>query len=371
MTSIPLPLVNGAFVIDNSGLELMQCCNRAHEYSALRKRILAAGKPALNFGSAIHLALEWRYKHFGADAPTIIDEDIQGQLIGRFFAENPPQEDDWRTPTHAMDLIRRYNAKYAIEAFNTLALPKAIPCGHCDGHGYIEEHRFDLVSNGEQESVLKVPCLMCNGTGLSDKMVELSFMLPLYTHVAPIGHVIPVVYSGRIDLPVKQDGIIVIYDHKTTSRLGNQFFAEQKLSGQHRGYCWAFRETFGIEPNAFGINAIRTTEVPQYVLDGKTVRGVTPEQWWEESLQRDITYLRPGELEEWKNNAIDLCEEFFWHHWRGYHPMKTKWCFGKYGECPYYAVCTLPPDQRALMLASDKYTANEWTPYKQPTQAKT
>jgi hypothetical protein len=355
MTLPPLPLTDGAFVIDNSGLELLQTCNRAHQYNRLNKRILAAGKPALDFGTAMHLALEWRYKNCKNEGPGLFDEEDQVALVKRFFDEHPVPEDDFRNVNFAVELIKHYNSRYSIEPFNVMEYDVPMDCGHCEGKGMTTIHEGQ-----------GIPCLMCRGTGKNSIMCELPFVLPLHRIDDT-----PVLYSGRIDLPVTWDGQLIVIDHKTTSMIGPTYFEEAKLSAQQIGYAWAFGELTGQKVEGYCINAMRSKEIPQYVLAGKSYKGITAEQWWEESLQRDTVYLRNGQLEEWKNNTISLVEEFFWHYSKDYLPMKTKWCFGKFGKCPYFDVCVLPPEQRDMMLASDRYQDNNWSPLIRPSKQTT
>ena len=75
-------------------------------------------------------------------------------------------------------------------------------------------------------------------------------------------------------------------------------------------------------------------------------------------------------MEEWKNNVIDLIEEFLWHYKRNYMPMKTSWC-SSYGRCQYYDVCQLNSADRGILLASGQFTENKWSPLnKEKSQSK-
>lgn len=334
----PLPLVDGCFLIDNSSLEALQTCPRAFEYSRLSKRISSADKPALSFGTAIHHALEWRYKNCRNTSPTIVDEEEMGKLLHEYFTAHPVTDDEPRNINLAIELMRRYNQKYHLEPFNVLVDDKG------------------------------------------QTMVELSFALPLFVYkteesvmvetgvISPEGikeympdqqtKEIPVIYTGRIDLPVMWDDQLIIIDHKTTSMLGPQFFEEQKMSAQQLGYAWAFEQLTGKSVAGFCINGLRTRVPPV------KPRSQTIDQWWDEALQRDIIYIRPEQLTEWKKNVIALIETFFWHYSRQYLPMQTKWCVGKYGKCPYFDVCSLPKQTRPIMLSSPVFTDNTWSPLK-------
>lgn len=345
----PLPLIDGALFIDNSSwMEALNTCHRYLEYKSLRLRISTVEKSSLNFGSAIHLALEHRYKHY---KNLEVDEkyyDEIGAIFTEFFAEHPVNSDDWRNLNFAMATMRRYNAKYGIEEFNLLAADRDI-------------------ENGHGEVVFKK----------GDPLVEMPFAIPLYTHTASMNRFdegVPVFYTGKIDLPISIGGQTFILDHKTTGMGGNMFWDEQRMTSQQRGYVWAFEQLTGLPVSGYMIDMIRTKEPPGYVQAGKTFNAaggkkLTAETWWNESLQRERFLVKPGEIEEWKNNTIDLVEEFFWHYSRGYMPMKTKWC-AIYGRCPYYEVCRLAPEDRQMLLASGEFTENKWSPLKKPTQEK-
>ncbi len=329
----PLPLIDGCLFIDNSSwVEGFSSCYRYLQYKSLNLRIPAAEKPSLNFGSAIHLALEYRYKVYGNKCVDDAYYNTVTAMLSEFFTAHPTPAEDWRTLNWCIEVLRQYNSKYDIEAFNLL-----------------------LDKDGKP-------------------MVEMSFALPLFEWQAsgPGDHfpqTVPIVYTGRIDLPVSLDGQIYVMDHKTTGMMGKQFFDEMRMTSQQRGYVWAFEQLMGQKVHGYIVNAIRTKEPPQYVMAGKpSTRGksTSPAQWWSESLNRERFLIKPKELEEWKHNTIDLVEEFFWHYSRGYMPMKTKWC-AMYGRCPYYEVCQLASEDRGIQLASGQFTDNTWSPLKQPT----
>jgi hypothetical protein len=347
MANLPaLPLIGGALFIDNSGwMEGMNTCYRYLQFRNLNLRVSTGEKPALNFGSAIHMALELRYSLYGNKPVDQRYYDDVATILTEFFDQHPPPSEDWRTLNWAMETIKRYNGRYEQEEFNLLRYVTPIDCPHCIG--------------GPEN------CLWCRGSGKREYLVELPFSIPLYTHKG-----IPIIYSGRIDLPIMWQGDLWSMDTKTTGQLGDMFWNEQRISAQHRGYCWALRK-LGHQAKGYIVNAIRSKEPPQYVMNGAPWKGrqQTPAMWWNESLLRDRQYLQENELEVWERNTIDLCEEFFWHYERDYMPMKTKWC-SSYGKCPYYDVCKMVPSEQPALLASGFFTPNVWTPLAQPTQSK-
>lgn len=316
----PLPLEEGVLCIDNSFLEWLTTCPRGCEYNRILKRTSKGSKPSLDFGTAIHSALEHRYKAFGTQP--VIETDCyeqQGKILEKFFEENPPPEDDYRNLNWALEVVRHYNTRYNIEPFNLLTDDEGKP------------------------------------------LVELSFALPLFDYEHPTAGLVPVYYTGRIDLPIVQDGRIYVMDHKTTSLMGQTFFDDLRVSPQQVGYAWAFEQLTQKKVNGFLINAIRSKQAPMKPKGGL-------DAWWEENFQRQREYLYPHSFPEWHYNTIALVEEFMWHHARGYFPQKKKWCVGKYGHCQYYQVCDTPPENRGVMLsAPNLYMENVWSPLKKPT----
>jgi hypothetical protein len=365
----PLPLIDGCLFVDNSGwMESIATCHRMVEYKQLHRRIASGERPALNFGSAMHLALEYRYiRAANSRTEPWIDDEV-GAILAEYFLEHPTPDGDFRTLNWATEVFRRYNERYAIEDFNLLKYSSPIPCPYCEGKG----HATVLDSSGGRV----IPCVWCNETGKRDLMVEMPFVLPLFTYLpgawsnrhAKLPASIPVFYTGKIDLPISLDGEVFILDHKTTSLLGPSFFDRMRRSAQQRGYCWAFQQLTAQIVSGYVVNALRTKEPPLYVTEGKTSRAgksQSPESWWADSLQRERFYLTPTDLDEWKTTTISRLEEFFFHYQRGYMPDNAESCT-KYGRCSYYDVCTLTAEDRGIMLSSGAFTTNDWSPLKQP-----
>jgi len=325
----PLPLIDGCLFVDNSGwLEGLQSCHRLVEYKQLHRRIATGESAAINFGSAFHLFLEHRYRNHGVDEIKDKDKFINetSSILTRFFEDHPTPLEDWRGANWAMEMVKKYMERYPLEEF-TLLHDKA------------------------------------------DKpLVELPFALPLYTHKSSLGE-IPIIYTGRIDLPNAFDKEIWVTDHKTSSMLGQSFFDRMKRSAQQKGYCWSFEQLTGLKVTGYMINAIRTKEPPLYVQSGKKEGKFNPETWWNETFQREKYYLAPGSLEEWKQNTIEHIETFFYHYQRGILPESTTACV-YFGKCPYFDICTLSKEDRGTMLYSGMFTNNVWSPLKNPSEVK-
>ena len=335
-------------------------CPRALRYKQLDRRIPIAESAALNFGSAIHLALEYRYRHYESSPVDVFYQDGLTPILSQHFDEHPTPMDDWRTINWCMELVNKYNDRYGQEEFSLLRYKEPKACPQCQGNGW----RW-------KEGTASLPCYWCHGLGKTEVMVELPFALSLFetTHA---GKKIHIMYTGKIDLPNVKEGGIWVDDHKSASQLGPSFFERMKMSSQQKGYAWAFEQLTGEKVVGFEINAIRSKEPPQYVINGtenKRGKSQSPEMWWKETFQREKYRLRPDDLVEWKGNVINILEEFLWNYARGVAPMKTMWC-NQFGRCPYYDVCSMEQQDRGVYLASGLFTDNTWSPLKQPTQSK-
>jgi hypothetical protein len=157
-----------------------------------------------------------------------------------------------------------------------------------------------------------------------------------------------VIWTGRQDMLTQEAEGIFVLDHKTTTILSANFFAEFENSSPALGYTWAASEEFGIECRGLHLNAI--------ALRRPSRAGVQFE------VQRKHYFYHRERLDEWRYNTLVLVSDFFSHLDRGYFPQETKWCVGKYGPCKYLDVCSMPPSQRHAMLYSNTFEDVTWNP---------
>lgn len=322
MTHPPLPLVDGCLLIDNSSIEHITTCPTAAAYLLCHRRVATGSAVAPRYGTMIHHAMSYRYRN--QDTWT---EDEQIALMAREFAADPCETEGWRNLNSASLLIRSYNRAHPFERFKLAQLP-----------------------NGE----------LC---------VERSF-------AAYIGEVrgIKIVYTGRIDLAYHLDDGLFVHDWKTSSMYGSNFWLDYAMSEQQRGYAWALRECFGIEPTGFIVAALVTREsVAEAVWDDLLGKAVRPTKTGKESKavpiefgrQRFFTAEPPGQLDEWRDNLLQQLDNFLYQSEKGTYAKHHKHCVGKYGPCPYYHVDELPERSRMTALMSGAFTENKWSPLNQ------
>lgn len=341
MQTPPLPLVNGSLLVDNSFLELWSTCAQATSLNRLHQRVPAGEKASINLGTLVHEIMEYRYKTCLSSPPTGEQENVMSSMIDKHFEEHPVEDLEHRNLNFAHELIRRYNSKYRHEPFNILLADNEIK----DGLGNV------VIAKGQP-------------------LVELSFALPLFTFKYHDGEYfpaeIPVLFCGRIDLPVSWDNDLIIIDHKTDSMFfgPQRFLEEQAHSNQYLGYCYAFEELTGLPVQGFCVNGLRTKEPPK-----TKPRNGTIDDWWNEGFVRNVEFLaiRPEWKQQWKQDAITAVESFFWHYERGHFPkngMFIRSC-SRYGGCAYKDVCFAPTIEKGQeILASNVFAQNTWTPLK-------
>jgi hypothetical protein len=307
--------------IDNSTLEYFQSCARAAKFYCVDRR---QGVPtaALTFGGAIHLGLETLYAK-GFDAlPEAIDRCVK--YLSDITFRDP---EEWRTPAIAEDTLRKYAAKYGADEMLK-------PILH-NGKPFIEKP-FSLVI-GEMALGARMAYTYSQ---LTDVESDDTLFINKLT----------ILWSGRIDIAATYgDDYVYVVDHKTSSIGGPQFFADFMLSQQMVGYNWALRQM-----------------LPEYHINGTVVNAIIQRKPTKTGraldFERQTYFHTQWHVDEWHTDINQHIEHFVYSLVTGKFPKSTKWCFGKFGKCKYHDVCTLPPQQRHIMLASPEYTNVTWSP---------
>lgn len=327
-----LPLIDGYLFIDNSFIEKMQCCARSAEYNYLHGRRLTGERSALNFGSAWHAAMQARYQHPSYDMPDLDCFTSMTEAARKHFDDKPQPDGEYRNLSHLCNMISAYNRKHDNEPFEILETDK----------GKIVEHPFAV----EIPHSFYLPCKIGH---------ESNYMKDDGT----FEQLIKVIYTGRIDLAIRQDNMLFTLDHKTTFMYGSGFWNDQKMTGQHVGYCWALDNILGIDTRGYVVNAA-CTRAP-------SKSRPLPDA---DDFQRQTYFIEPDRKAEWLENLIELIKQFLYHYESNYMPMSTKWCVGKYGACQYFDVCSLPRTQRLPMLQSGLFEHEDWSPLEQAKNIK-
>ena len=350
-----IPLSNGAMFVSSSFLDTL-VCPRASQYYKINARVGDRGSTAMIFGQHLHsaLSLYYRLQEYNLEHDTIMSR--VSTLLEMEFASHPTDQDDWRNLNWAMETFQQLVQKYRDEEFQVVRYKESRPCTKCNGSPSAYNNNGFAV------------CLWCNGTGLTSVMSEIPFAVKLfdYEEVWNDGHTkgyIPIYYHGFIDLLISRNGLLYVMDFKSTSQLGQSYWDDKKAIAQPKGYSWALEQLLGVKVHGYLIRAIRTVPPPKYVAEGRpNTKGEFKKisDWWDESLSQQSFELGPGELDEWKDNAIAQVKQFFYHHSQGMFPQNKSVCVAKYGKCQYYEVChTFPIADREILLNSTMFKDKE------------
>lgn len=308
------PVLGPCFLVDYSSLEPITTCPYRAYLTLERKKRLNVEQAALRFGKHIHTALDYRYKmqfyrgltstyDFISPDRQVTVEEMQNRILERCFTSTPCESEFWRNLDSASKVIEMYNATYSGDDFKVASV---------GGRPFVEQS-FSIITE-------KIDGIL-------------------------------IIYIGRIDLALynSREQLFVL-DHKTTSMLGEQFWADQAMSGQYKGYCWAIEKAGLPRPTGYIVNALACRK--------PTKTGVPIE------FERRTFFLNDDSLSLWYQNMLLQVETYLWHHKRNKFPQHTKHCVTKYGLCEFYKCCEQHPNSHDDCLESNLYTTNDWSPLK-------
>jgi hypothetical protein len=308
------------FLVDNSKLELITTCPQLAYLSIIRSLRPSGESPALRYGGFIHRALAYRYRRIGQGHEW--SEDVQIRILQHAFTKAPCDIEGWRNLDSAVKTIRAYNAAWIADSVVVAKRSNGLP-------------------------LVEQPFAVDTGVTLHGRRI---------------------VYIGRIDLVLDTSNGLLVVDHKTTSLLGDSFWLDQAVSPQHRGYCWALKETLGQRPMGYEVNAVATREsIVNFDFDPITGRLITTGKSKAvpcEFARSPLTTVSDGQLHEWYDNMLCIVDNFLSYVDRGIYPSHKKHCVHKYGICPFYHVCnsSLSFDDREAALQSSAFVENTWSP---------
>lgn len=353
------------FRVDWSSIESLLGCNRSAEYKLIHSR-QGGSRSALTFGAAIHAGLEVWYRNKGK-----IDKLILEDLSLASYEDK--DSGAAQTLTRELLLSRCYSA---IESTFASSPPSLFPDYRTSDYAIQSFHSY--ITHYQNENL--TPFVH------NDKpMVEFSFAYPLGKVELPIGmfgawgigtltdsaeqekhHIargtrsltVHIEWTGIIDMLAEINGSLYVVDHKTTSIISQDFFDGFEIAMQPTGYFSAMQAAFPDLPiRGFMANVLACRKpVAAFTKSGKPTSSKPFEPF-----RRQYDY-HAWHVDEFKKDALALVEELFANVTNKFFPKKTQWCVGKYGKCPYFDVCSLPPESRLDMLNSDQYTNNTWKP---------
>lgn len=322
--------------IDHSSLEILTNCDRKAQWQLVYGRI-PHERSALVYGSAIHSALEHLYRDNITELQPLYEAMVP------HFENCPPGVGEWRTLDHATTTIAKYLEHYKLEQFEVLTEPyKGIP-----------SMGTKMV---EIPFAIPLTVIEVNDTFKLDKETLLEGGDPFCRHEMALQvDRVHIVWTGKIDILAKTpDGRFGIVDHKTFSIGGDSYFKGFELSQQFLGYVWSAEKLLERELHWALVNGIYGRQ--------PAATKETQRKHDSERFQRRYYHYRRDQIEEWPQSIIAICEDFIHRLVEGFFPMKTTHCVAKFGLCPFHQVCTEKPEHRLMILNSNLYSDNTWSP---------
>ena len=320
--------------IDNTTLEKMLTCPRSFELYAVLGRD-SGERDALNYGSAIHAALEVYYKG------GTLNEMIAVLCVA--FTAKPCAPNSWRNFDHALVAIEQY-ARWRDQMTMCPWVPLVLTDEEKRDDGTIQVNTRLAVEIPFKIELFKVPDIV------------IRYPQSLVSDVAStvdsfICQSITVFWTGKIDLLVTgRDLAPAVLDHKTSSMGGPTFWGQFRLSSQMRGYCWAGSKILR--------QPVRTAIIDALMGRAPTVKGkgISHENETQEFVYSD------EQITEWEKDVVIHIKHVLLNLSNGYFPQANTWCFNKYGACPYFDVCALSKRAGSQLLMSGQYAERTWNP---------
>lgn len=278
-------------VIDNSTYELDVLCPRKNYFRNVLNLVPEGRMLPPEFGTGIHCGVSYIHTHR--------EEPLEQQVLGGIgaFIESyaEPEGDDHRTRAYGARVLEAYVAKYQSDTFTIVHTP---------------EQGF-AVSLGE------------------------------YTLV------------GRLDLIIQLTGKgLWIMDHKTTSRMGKQFWEGFRMSSQVSLYTLAAQLIFDEPILGMIINGIGTAKT-HHASPAKS----------DQYLQRQQFPRTPWRIEQTRVNVCRRMDEIVKRDFEDATtwPEHEKNCVWIYGVCPYLDLCEYGKKAWPELMGS--FREDVWNPY--------
>lgn len=327
--------------IDNSALTLFQRCPSAYYLRHAKGMTRRNQGAAPGFGQIIHEGLRDWYRGKSL-------AECEATIEASFALAQLPVE-DWRDLGKAIETMRSYARTWGPpdqEAFRIVGAPHA-PC---------VEVNFCLPTG------LYLPCGLGWGDPIPNELTAQTGIAPRYrhhclNHKKKDIHVFweeadeaeccdcgqpkePLEYGGVFDGLINPLGRLTVFEHKTTSVLGDgdYYFSQYETSGQITGYVWAARLLSGADVRHALINAIGLYKTKPAVC------------------KRHPTFRNEWQLSVWLRDLWHECVEIRKCELSGHWPRRNGACsqYGSAPRCEFFDIHTsTAPEDEIRMLETD------------------
>ncbi len=161
-----------------------------------------------------------------------------------------------------------------------------------------------------------------------------------------------VIFDGRIDGCIIDNGSPSLIEDKTASTMGDSFFREKGNSFQIMWYLYVAKEM-----GFFSIESKTTT--PKCIINGIRIYEVPKKKTTTPAFQRESTIKTNKSLDEAKESLIQWIETIYRASEWGYWPCNNEKCWD-YGGCEYYQLKGIEEDSRLWeRVISENYIVKE------------
>lgn len=158
---------------------------------------------------------------------------------------------------------------------------------------------------------------------------------------------------GRIDKIIDWSGIICVMDHKTTTRLGHEFFYMIKPNAQFDGYIWAARQLGYPTCSTIMLDAIL---VAKGLTTPAQLQKLTPQA-------RDVSERTEADFKRYFITVSEVLPElegcYMSNTWAETGAFTNACC--NFIECPYRKICREDASLHEQIIAQD-YKVEHWNP---------
>jgi hypothetical protein len=303
MTTPTLQLVDGRLLVSPTQIETIKQCFTQWRWKYLHRRVANRPSPARDGGKAMHSGLELIFKGrlAGKDEQSVM-EAARTALHDGFKGIDLP-EDEYRTEARYQAVLEAYVAhwKNQGEEFETLA-------------------------------------------------VERPFEVPL-GQIAMAHGMVPVHLRGIIDRVVAWGNVAYVADTKTMNDWGSRKQDEWERAAAPKLYAYAL--------NQLASELKLPGTVQGFMLDAIVIRKPTTNpraKLPREEFHRLRYPYTEAQLIETRDNALAWVQMAVDQAASGRFLMQEQSCANLWGRrCDYWEVCSVPVEQRAMVLASDYF----------------
>lgn len=304
--------------INYSSLSLMQSCWRKTMLALERGLGPKVRSPALEFGTAIHSALEVFYT--SPRDQRVLPPNYLKNLELMAYGNSVQNQEDFLIYRATKAFIDRAESLAYLSDTDKRSIPNGV---------WILGHYFKDFINDPYE-VYRGP----QGAPFVEKYVE---------HVLYSEPGLTIVLHGTIDVVLQHYSTkqLLVCDHKTSSQVGKDFYNRLKPNHQYTGYLWLAREGLGLDTNEFLVNCVEVKARP------KTARGSAP------NFPRQITRRTQEDFEDFRRSVVWYVKQYLECRQSGFWPIGSVDSCAMWGGCGFLKVCSAPDSIKENILQAE------------------